>query len=303
MAEGTERKKVKPNIEDVFKSAHKPSPEYIPHFELLPVADLQVDYDYQHQPYAKAIDDLNRQFQVRHCGPILVNEREDTTRWILDGQTRHAVHKLRQFRWIVAEMLYGLTQAEEAAVYLLKCINTKRMPVDFFLAEYVARVPLAVLIHDVLAKREIEIESYATAQRSRTANPRPVVNCVTYLKRMIRREPTEEGTGKPTGEVLGMTLDLIHDTWEYSGNSLTANFLDTLHKILVGHGDEIDRKAFIDKLGRHRPEELREQALLRRLGTTPQQTISSALQHVMIDLYNSGRPQHRRITLGSPNRS
>jgi hypothetical protein len=273
----------------------KPSREALPEIEWLAVADLLVDYSYQHRPYASAIEALNKDFQEAHSGFILVNQRADGSMWILDGQTRHAVHQLRGIRWIRAEMLHGLTQADEAEVYLLKCINAKRMPVDFFLAEYIARRPIAVLIHDVLTKRGIEIESYATTQRRRGIDTTPVVTCVSYLKRMIHRDPS--------GEVLGMALDLIDDTWEYSGNSLTAIFLDAIHKILVAHADELDRKAFITKLEGHRPEELREQALLLRLGTKPQLSVGVALQRVMIDLYNHGRPQDRRITLGSPNRS
>lgn len=298
MAESIQGKKVEasPPIQ------RKPSQEALPEIAWLEVSALLVDYSYQHRPYASAIDALHKDFQMAHSGFILVNQRADGSMWILDGQTRHAVQQLRKLRWIKAEMLHGLTQAQEAEVYLLKCINAKRMPVDFFLAEYVAQRPVAVLIHDVLGTRGIEIESYATTQRHRGMDTTPVVTCVSYLKRMIAREPKDE-KGNPTGEILGMTLDLIRDTWEYSGNSLTAIFLDSLHKIIVGHADELDRKAFIAKLAGHRPEELREQALLLRLGTKPLLSTGTALQRVMIDLYNSGRPQHRRITLGSPNRS
>jgi hypothetical protein len=178
-------------------------------------------------------------------------------------------------------------------VYLIKCINAKRMPVDFFLAEYVAQLPEAVLIHDLLHKRGINIESYATTRRTtRGSSLTPVVTCVSTLKRMIKRDDQ--------GEILGMTLDLIGDTWEYSGNTLTGPFLEAMHKLLMWHADELDRNLFISKLGGTIPEELREKALLLRLGTKPQMTITFAMQQVIIDHYNSGRMAARRITLGSP---
>lgn len=269
----------------------RPSQEALPPTAWLSVADLQVDYSYQHRPYARAIQDLDKNYQVDYSGFILVNERTDQTYWVIDGQTRCAVHASRGYRWIKAEMLRGLSQAEEAEVYLLKCINAKRIPVDFFLAEYVAKRPVAVLIHDILDKRDIAIESYATTQRHRGMNAPHVVTCVSYLKRMIGRDPT--------GNCLGMTLDLIRDTWEYGGNTLTGLFLDALHKLLLVHAEEIDRKTFMQKLGAYRPEELREQALLLRLGTKPQLAVGNALQRVIIDIYNSGRPAQRRIDLGS----
>jgi hypothetical protein len=274
---------------------HKPSREALPDIDWLPVADLLVDYGYQHRPYVSAIEALRKEYHETHSGFILVNHRSDNTYWIINGQTRQEVHKQLGLRWIRAEVLHNLTQAQEAEVYLFKCINAKRMPVDFFLAEYMARRPVAVLIHDILDKRGIEIESYATTQRRRGVDTTPVVTCVSYLKRMIGREPT--------GEALGMTLDLIHDTWEYSGNALTAIFLDALHKIIVAHADELDRNAFIAKLAGHHPEDLREQAMRLRMGTNPRIATGTALQRVMIDLYNSGRREDRRITLGSPNRS
>jgi hypothetical protein len=273
----------------------KPSVEALPDIAWLPVADLLVDYGYQHRPYASAIEALRKEYQEPHSGFILVNQRQDGTYWIIDGQTRQAVHQLLELRWIRAEILHGLTQAEEADVYLLKCINAKRMPVDFFLAEYMARRPMAVLIHDLLECRGIEIESYASTQRKRGMDTKPVVTCVTYLKRMIHRDPT--------GDTLGMTLDLIRDTWDYSGNTLTGVFLDAMHKLLIVHADELDRKSFVQKLGGFIPEDLREKALLLRLGTKPQLAVGTALQHVIIDLYNSGRSAARRITLGSPQRS
>jgi hypothetical protein len=298
MADVTERKQV----ETRTAVQRKPSREALPTIEWLAVADLLVDYSYQHRPYASAIDALNKDFQEAYSGFILVNHRSDGSMWILDGQTRHAVHQLRDIRWIRAEMLYGLTQAQEAEVYLLKCINAKRMPVDFFLAEYIAKRPMAVLIHEVLDKRGIEIESYASTQRYRSVEEPPVVTCVSYLRRMIAREGVDDD-GNLRGDVLGMALDLIKDTWEYAGNSLTAIFLDSIHRIVGLHGEELDRRAFISKLQGHRPEDLREQALMLRIGTKPLLSTGAALQRVIIDLYNSGRPQQRRIILGSPNRS
>lgn len=285
----------------------KPSQEAMPTTLWLKVADLQVDYSYQHRPYAKAIEELRRDYQQRHNGFILVSQRENSTLWVLDGQTRCAVQEQLGIQWIKAEMLYGLTQAQEAEVYLLKCINANRMPVDFFHAEFVAGRPVAVLIHKILEKRGIEIESYASTQRTRGVDSKPVVTCVSYLKRMIAREEKarkeKNDTGNPIGEVLGMALDLIHDTWEYGRGSLTALFLDTLHRLLLAHDAELDRKTFIAKLSGHLPESLRERALQARMATDPRVTTGAALQRVMIDLYNSGRRDDRRIILGSPNRS
>lgn len=289
MAENGKTKQVEANT-----ALHTPARDDLPQIGWLRVADLLVDYSYQHRPYAKAIEELHKNFQVDYSGFILVNRRSDGTHWVIDGQTRREVHLLRGLPWIRAEILTGLTQEGEAHVYLLKCINAKRMPVDFFLAEYIARQPQAVLIHDILDKRGIGIESFATTQRRRGSDAQPVVTCVSYLKRMLVRDAT--------GDVLGMALDLIGDTWGYNARTLAGLFLDAIHKIIFVHGDELDRKTFITKLGGYLPEELRDQAMLLRLGTKPQLAVGVALQRVIIDSYNSGRASVRRIELGSPHR-
>lgn len=273
----------------------KPARDTLPRIEWLRVADILVDYSYQHRPYPGAIEDLRRHFQPAYSGFILVNERDDGSLWALDGQTRCSVHQQLELHWIRAEVLTGLTQAEEAEVYLLKCINAKRMPVDFFLAEFVAKRPIAVQIHDILGKRQIEVESFATHGRKPGTEDTHVVSCVAYLKRMLTRDPS--------GDVLGMVLDLIKATWEFGGNTLTGVFLDSLHRLLLVHQDEISRRTFVEKLQRVHPDEIRAQALARRASTRPQITVGTALQQVIVDLYNSGRPQNRRIILGSPHRN
>lgn len=291
MAENNENKK----LEATLKLSTKPTLETMPHSDWIQVADVLVDYQYQHRPYPQMIESLRKNFLVLYSGYILVSKREDGSYWAIDGQTRTEVHKLLQLRWIRAEILHGLSPVEEARVYLFKCINAKRMPVDFFLAEYMAREPVAVLIHDILDKRDIDIESYAVRQRRRGSDTRPVITCVSFLKRMIKRDPT--------GDILAMTLDLIRDTWDYTGNTLTGNFIEAIYKLLLVHADELDRKAFISKLSGTIPEELREQALRMRMGTNPRITVMTAMQRVVIDLYNIGRAQARRITYGSPQRN
>ena len=81
-------------VEASTRMQRKPSQEALPKIDWLAVADLLVDYSYQHRPYASAIDALNKDYQEAYSGFILVNQRADGSLWILDGQTRYAVHQL-----------------------------------------------------------------------------------------------------------------------------------------------------------------------------------------------------------------
>ena len=271
---------------DGQQRAHQTRPEALPEIAWLEVAELKVDHSYQHPPYVGAIEQLHREYKPEWSGFILVNERADGSLWIVDGQTRRAVHERRGLAYIRAEILRGLTPEQEAVVYLVKCKNTQRVPVDAFLAEYAARYPMAVLLHDLLAKRGIAVISYATEHQAAPA--KAVISCVKTLKDCLKRDED--------GSILEATLDLIVETWSYHHTSFGGNFIRLMHDLILRHGDEIDRKSFVTRLSAHSVPELREMGRALKNATTPALSEGKAMQRKVIELYNVGR-QTRRIEL------
>lgn len=272
----------------LVRAAGPPSRNTLPEVAWLDITQLQVDHSYQHRPYSRAIEDLRRRFHPEHSGFILVNTRGDGTRWIIDGQTRRAVHELLGLRWIRAEILKGLSDAQEAEIYLLKCLNTQRVPVDFFLAELKAQQPMAVLLNDILAQRNIAVESYATEHQHRQVEA--VVSCIATLRRLLRRDPD--------GTEIGEALDLIIATWGYHRRALGGQFIETIHGLMMHYGDDIDKRSFSNKLGAHGLDELHEMARNLRHASTPQLQLRVAMQRKIIELYNVGR-QTGRIAFGA----
>jgi hypothetical protein len=262
----------------------KPPRAQLPEIDFLEVATLQVDYTYQHRPYVHAIENLNRDFNPALSGFILVNIRDGGTAWIIDGQTRMEVHKTRGLQWIRSEIMRGLTAAQEAEIYLIKCINTQRLPVDSFLAEYKAGRPQALLIQAILKEHDIEVESYATRHGASTGQA--VVSCIASLKRTLREDKD--------GDFLRTTLDLIIATWGYHPSGLGGQYIEMMHGLVRRYGDEIDRKGFIGKLSGYPVLEIREMARALRGASTPQMSLRSATERKIIELYNLGR-QTRRI--------
>lgn len=266
-----------------------PGRNTLPEIGWLEVGQLFVDYTYQHRPYTRAIADLEKEFNPDISGFILVNIRTDGTIAILDGQTRRAVHEKKRLRHIRAEILRGLSEEEEAAIYLKKCINTQRLPVDSFLAELKAKHPQATLIAKILSQRKLEIESYATQHGQRTGQA--VITCVTALKRMLQSDPD--------GDTLGAALDLIIDTWGYARSAFTAQTLEVIHGLVLRYGSEIDRKIFITKLGHYPLEDIREQGRTLYHASMRHRSLRAAIQEKMIEIYNVGRPADKRLGYGN----
>jgi hypothetical protein len=259
------------------------TPPALPSFRWLPVTDLEVDHDYQHSPYQHATEELNRNFVQDLCGAILVNRRTDGRQFIIDGQTRHAVHVIRGLRWILAECRDGMTQAEEAAAYMIKCKNTQRQPIDWFKAGVIAQDPTYVRIHDILAERKIAVRSFATERYGPPEGTAVLLSCVKTLQRIL--------VADPTGDDLREGLDLIIDTWGYSETSFGGQFIETVTQFMRHYADKpaFDRRVFATKVGQYLISDLREMGVQLRIATTPRPSLRTAIQRKMLELYNVGR--------------
>jgi len=286
MAETRSGKKVT-DVEQILMGHAEPPADFFSTIRWLDMSTLLVDRDYQHRPYARAVQELAREFNPRISGLILVNIRADGQAYVLDGQTRLEVHRIRGYRWILAQILEGLSQQEEAAIYLFKCLNVQRQPLDFFLAECTAGKDEALLLQALLKKRGIQAQDYATTVVDKSAN---MITCIATLKRLLRKDPK--------GEILGATLDLIGDTWGYNKTMLSLQPISVMHALLMRFADVMDRKSFIEKLTGFSWVDIRSDARRLREATSPAPTLGFALMRKIVELYNLGRTR-RRLDLGS----
>ncbi len=258
----------------------QPKPTKIPEIAWLAVTDLQVDHSYQHDSYEWAIEEILVGFRPEFSGLILVNIRTDGRKFILDGATRWQVRLRRGDRWILAEIVRGLTPEQEADVYLIKADNKVRAPIDWFVAEVRAGRPQSKLINDLLNARGIHVKSYATRRGMVVPKPRAVVTCVEALKRMV--PPDSDGSS------MHATLDLVLATWNYKPRSLGGEFLLCLHDILAKHGGRIVRKRFIAKFQDCEIGWLWDEARKVRDASTPRCTLRKALETKILALYDLG---------------
>src|SRR5262245_11506296 len=262
-------------------------PSKLPETDWIEVSRLHVDLSYQHKPYPWAVERLNAQFNPERSGFICVNVREDQPERyeVIDGQTRKRVHEMRQIRWIRAEIYQGLTREQEAEFYLLRAINTQRQPTDMFEAECTAGRADALLLREILKRRNIVWQSFATPSASQDS--RHKVSCIKTLRRLLAIDE---------GEIhLGGALDLILATWPQDDRALNQTVITSMFHLVQDHGDNIDRKGFINKLSDYSIEELHSSAQKLRLATSPPPTLYNALKRKLVELYNMHRQAGRRL--------
>jgi hypothetical protein len=210
---------------DTGAAGRQPKPAWLPQIGWLSVRDLQVDYAYQHDSYAWAVEEILVDFRPELSGMILVNIRADGRMFIIDGATRREVRLRRGEHWILAEIMRGLTQQQEAEAYLVKAQNKQRQPIDWFVAEVAAGKPQSKMINDILNARGIHVQSYATRRKMVVPPPKAVVSCVKALKRIAPHDSD--------GSALLDTLDLVLDTWGYDKSVLAGEFLLCIAGILA----------------------------------------------------------------------
>lgn len=91
-------------------------------YRIVPVDQLQVDPAYQRALVKAAVQKnaVDEFYNSNAMRPLTVSLRTDGLYWILDGHHRHAITVQRGIeKYLVCEVIKGLTKQQEAAVFLL----------------------------------------------------------------------------------------------------------------------------------------------------------------------------------------
>lgn len=203
-------------------------------FELIPIRNLVSNQDYQRMLSEKHIKNTLKEFDVYQINPVKVSRR-DGVNYVFDGQ--HTIEI------VAAEsgsrdtpvwcMIYNeLKYTEEAHIFADQQKNVKGLtPYETFAAHIEAGDAKQKMIQTI-------VESYGLAI---TATQKP--NSITAVKAL------ERIYDKYGRSILDSTIRLAVATWEGEKNSLSANMLSGIAKILVTYGDSINEDIFKDKVG------------------------------------------------------
>ncbi len=254
--------------------------------EVLPIASIQVDEDYQRQLRYDLVNKIGREYDIVKAGPILVNERPGDGLWCVDGQHRMAGAAQAGETEIFAHVTHGLTVAEEAELRLAR--NDRRSDNTF------EKFRTRLVMGDEKAHAIMEIARQHGTQINLQANIRSGINASVAAEVLY-----DAGSGD--GVWLGRVLTFLSDTFgeENMGGSVTsaslmkavAWFLDR-HPSVAG-----ELKLRLQAVG---TEEVDRQARNHRAINGGSQWIN--YYRSLVGIYNHGRQERNKLearTVGS----
>ena len=218
--------------------------------EVIAIAAIQIDPDYQRDLRHDLIDKIAREYDVVKAGPILVSRRKDGTLWAVDGQHRMIGAERAGETEVFANVVSGLTQEQEAALRLAR--NDRRA--DSIYEKFRTRLVMG----DEVAHRIVEIVRQNNADVNLVPNATTGINAVATLELLYGIDST--------GTWLGRTLRAIREAFgddHVSPETCSASMLKAVCWFLAQHVDsrEASYEEFVQRLGQYGPEDIRRKAV------------------------------------------
>ena len=221
------------------------------------------------QDYQRELSDIHVKRAVENFDPYQINpvkvSRRDGINYVFNGQ--HTI-----------EILAAKTHSRDFAVWCMVFEDLEYThEADIFANQqkYVKRLtPYEIFTANIEAENEIQMTIKALVESYNlflTPNKVPGGVCAISTLEYIYN--------KLGYHVLDATLRLCIATWEGDVNSLTANILKGIAKLIVAYGNEIDEIQFKEKLGRCSIREITRSASERSNG-------SLGYAEAMLDIYN-----------------
>lgn len=222
------------------------------HFEQIPIKNLVSNQEYQRNLSVSHIRRTAEHFDLYQINPVKVSRR-DGINYVFNGQhTIEIVAAVSGSRdtpiWcmIYDDMNYTL----EADIFANQQKYVKPLvPYEIFMANIEAGNDEQLLIKSIVESYNLKI----TPNRHAGA-----ICAVSTLEKIYK---------KFGFHVLDRTLKLCVGTWEGEANSLTANILKGICRLIVVFGDEMRDDIFKDKVGRVSAKEISRTAKERKAGS------------------------------------
>jgi hypothetical protein len=244
------------------------------------IQDLHVDPDAQRGLTPGWVKARVSAFDVDLLGYIVVNKRPSGKMYIVDGQ--HRVELMRMVGWgdqkIHAEVFDGLTQSEEAELFIARNDRKSVSRFDKFRVSITAGDPVACHIDKIVREHGLVISDQAKDGH---------VNAVDALERVYR------GCGIASAQegaiALAAALKVVLQAWGKQPSSVNGRVIQALGMVQLRYNGAIDQKAMIQKLA---PFPGGAPSLLGK-GRTMQELRGRPLHHciasIVVDIYNKGR--------------
>lgn len=228
--------------------------QFIPnvHYELIPIKNLVSNQEYQRNLSIKHVQKAAANFDLYQVNPVKVSRR-DGINYVFNGQhTIEIIALVSGSRetpvWC---MIYDdLVYAHEADIFANQQKYVKPLlPYEIFMANVEAGNDKQLIIKDLVESYDLTI----------AANSAPGTICAVSTLENIY--------DKYGYHTLDHVLRLIIGTWEGESQSLSANMLNGVARLINAYGDALKDSVFKAKLGQISVKELSRTARDRRSGS------------------------------------
>ncbi|MGM9331304.1 DUF6551 family protein [Streptomyces murinus] len=194
------------------------------------VTGLSIDPQAQRTLNERRAQKIANRMVSEALGSIIVSQRDDGSRYIVDGQHRWRACVLAGINTVIAEVHHGLTQAQEAMLFLIKNQEShKPRAIDEFCVGLTGGVLLYVDTDRVLKKHALSLGSTSTNG----------VGAVSGLLQMTERYGAD---------VLDRTLTVAEAAWGRSAETWDGSLLGGIGMFLGRWGDLIDDEELAKKI-------------------------------------------------------
>lgn len=244
---------------------------------------LNIDHSYQRDLKQALVEKIGEAWDDPAAGPIVVSRRADGSLWIVNGQHRVAAARITGLKTIIAQVVDGLTPADEAALRL-KC-NTRAgdTSLETFKAELAAGEPEARDIKRICREFDTRINAHPDQHNG--------INCVAAVRKVYRLDG---------GLLLARTFEVIRNAWgSVSGENATTSQILGIAWMIQKHPGELDVQHLTDRLRINHPDVLSARALAQRAIMGGPQWLN--FYRAMVECYNDKLGAKRRLDLRSGN--
>lgn len=200
----------------------------------LPLDTLLIDPQAQRAKSMPRIKRLATHFMPQAAGTLVVSERDDGSRYLVDGMHRREAGVLAGVSELPCEIHYGLTQQDEAQLFLIKNREgTKPSAADEYHIGLTAGLPIYVDTQSVLEKMDLKVGNGTSANQ---------VGAIAGVINIVDRYDAE---------TLERTLRVAEMAWSRDKGACWDGTLVGGLGMFVGRHPEVDDIQLAEKIGRH----------------------------------------------------
>lgn len=192
-------------------------------FAVVSLDELYIDKSYQRslQNHVKVIA---RDWNPTKCDPLKINFREDGNFYVWDGQHRLEAARLRGIKYLLCDIVVGLTQSQEAELFGCQGIGIKKPdPYDIFKANVCAGEEIDTAIKEMCDYYDLEVN------RSKKAGN---MSCLTLVRDIFRKSDDDR-------EYFEWVLELLHKArWNEFPQSHCHRIINSLYEIRKTYEEE-----------------------------------------------------------------